>query len=375
MSPHPLSATTSPTATVIADSVSVDGSRVVTVEVRHHRFALAEFNTHSHAKNSASTRAIPSAKIIAGLIADCAYPVEFGVNQPGMQAGPPLTGRRQTEAMTVWCRGALNAIQTTLELMTSPSIVADELSCFAALSLAQIGGVSLWDHDLILSDGQAFERILSCRPDVQRFVESVLTAAADADPDTILNVHKQIAGRPLEPYSWHVSVHTAHLHGVGSSWENLFAQRCTPASGKRLAQPEFADAADAARTAIEASTPVLLAPGEWHMPYLRPDDRSTLDVDQLLAVSVGRVARTSYVTQNGLRDVVEDLLLFLRLALARPPHWSPFEHVATPAPSGGTGRIPQWTTLRHHHSRLAGLVDSIWSSVPAEEIERAGLSR
>ena len=38
------------------------------------------------------------------------------------------------------------------------------------------------------------------------------------------------------------------------------------------------------------------------------------------------------LTQEGTRDINEDLNLFERLAGANPPHHSPMEHVATPYP-------------------------------------------
>ena len=52
-------------ARVIADSVSPDGVRITTWEKRHHRWVLAEDNTHATAgKNSASMRARPIGKVI-----------------------------------------------------------------------------------------------------------------------------------------------------------------------------------------------------------------------------------------------------------------------------------------------------------------------
>ena len=50
-----------PEARIVLDSISPAGDRLTTMEVRMHRFVLAEFNTHRvFSRNSASSRAIPT---------------------------------------------------------------------------------------------------------------------------------------------------------------------------------------------------------------------------------------------------------------------------------------------------------------------------
>ena len=78
-------------AKVIADSVTVDGHRLTTMEVRFHRFVLAEFNTHRvFSRNSASSRAIPFAKQVQKVYDDPALPVVWASEQKGMQGGAEL---------------------------------------------------------------------------------------------------------------------------------------------------------------------------------------------------------------------------------------------------------------------------------------------
>lgn len=71
-------------AKIILDSVSaVTGSRLTTMEITYPRFILAEFNTHRmFSRNSASSRAIPFAKMQENLTA---VPVRFGQANKGMQ--------------------------------------------------------------------------------------------------------------------------------------------------------------------------------------------------------------------------------------------------------------------------------------------------
>src|ERR1700749_1486224 len=80
-------------ARVLADSVSLREHRLTTFEIPFRLIVLAEFNTHRvFSRNSASSRAIPVVKQLLRVLDAPYVPEEFGSNQPGMQAGPPLEG-------------------------------------------------------------------------------------------------------------------------------------------------------------------------------------------------------------------------------------------------------------------------------------------
>lgn len=72
-----------------------------------------------------------------------------------------------------------------------------------------------------------------------------------------LGAHKQWANRPLELFAWHVVVVT------GTEWDNLYALR-----DHKDASPEFQTAMRLMREAHEASKPIELRPGQWHLPYV-----------------------------------------------------------------------------------------------------------
>lgn len=173
-----------------------------------------------------------------------------------------------------------------------------------------------------------------------------------------IGVHKSVANRLLEPFLMHTVVVTA------TAWQNFFDQRCSP-----QAQPEIRAVADLMKTAYDESTPQVLAPDQWHLPYwdpwidgpllhqyavrewphpdghadawwhpsMREAGWNSLQ-DVVGAVSAARCARVSYETHGGHRDISEDLRLYrgdedrTGLITAQPPHWSPLEHVATPWP-------------------------------------------
>jgi len=70
-------------AKVICDSISEAGVRLITYEITYPRLVLSEVNTHRMlSKNSASSRAIPFAKMKEQLTGK---PVRFGQANPGMQ--------------------------------------------------------------------------------------------------------------------------------------------------------------------------------------------------------------------------------------------------------------------------------------------------
>lgn len=270
-------------AKVLADSRSPVGYRLTTLEATFPRFVLAEFNTHRvFSRNSASSRAIPIAKQLRRVIEDPYVPIEFGSNQPGMQAGPALTAERREAAEREWLRARDDAVRRVLGLVARPGALA--------------------------ADGDLLEAL-----------HEVETAIRDkAQPVDWLNVHKQVANRLLEPFMWHTVIVTA------TEWDNFWNLRCHPD-----AQPEIRLTAERMRAAREASEPRELDWDEWHLPLVRPEDREEgSSIDDLVKISAGRCARVSYLTHAGKRDLAADVELHDRLLASG--HMSPLEHPARP---------------------------------------------
>lgn len=104
-------------AKVIADSVSPEGHRLTTMEVRFHRFVLAEFNTHRvFSRNSASSRAIPFAKQVERVMTDPAVPVVWASEQRGMQGGDELSEDTRRVASNQWLIARDAAVSNAKEL-------------------------------------------------------------------------------------------------------------------------------------------------------------------------------------------------------------------------------------------------------------------
>lgn len=242
-------------AKIIRDSIGHAAPRLTTFEVTFPRIVHAEMMTHrAFSRNAGSSRAIPIEKMIDRILADPFYPIEWGTNKPGMQAGEEIANKEIAE--DIWQQAALNAIQS-------------------ARYLAAQG------------------------------------------------VHKQLANRLLEPFSWITVIITA------TEWANFFTQRCHPD-----AQPEIRKIAEMMRDLYYSNTPTELADGEYHTPYIQPDEEG-LEWEVKIKISVARCARVSYLTHDGTRSVDKDIDLYDKLINGGANgHWSPFEHVAMVEPKG-----------------------------------------
>jgi thymidylate synthase ThyX len=242
-------------ARIILDSVGPNGARLTTFELSYPRFVHAELMTHRMlAKSSASSRAIPTEKLLARVMTDPAMPVYWGQNERGMQASGELSEVDQVVAY---------------ELITS---MRDR----AVKDVRQLGSVGL---------------------------------------------HKQIANRYIEPWMFIVVIVT------GTHWRNFFDLR-----DHAKAQPELRETAAKAHALYKASEPQTLADGEWHMPFVSGRDHAELlragfDDSDIKWIAVGRCARASYLTHDGLRDPAEDLVLG-KVKMRENGHMSPLEHVA-----------------------------------------------
>jgi hypothetical protein len=161
--------------------------------------------------------------------------------------------------------------------------------------------------------------------------------AADAASDiaekmTKIGLHKQVANRILEPFQ------NIHVVVTATEWDNFFALRCHPA-----AQPEIQLLATMMHDAMQAHQPRILRNGEWHLPYIRPEERG-MDTKLLIQASAARCARASYAKHDGtMSSIGEDVELYGQLVIRPytdkrgnvlthddPIHASPIEHQATP---------------------------------------------
>lgn len=132
--------------------------------------------------------------------------------------------------------------------------------------------------------------------------------------------HKQIINRLLEPWMHIEVLFTA------TEWTNFFALRIHPA-----AEPHIRLLAERMAEAMSRSTPMLLAPGEWHLPYVRDHEINTLGIPVCQRLSVARCAHLSYETVGTGEPIgFEQANRIYDSLMGDVVHASPFEHQATP---------------------------------------------
>lgn len=113
-------------AKVLLDSAGLDqgtsykdSSRLTTLELTFPRIILSEFNTHRMlSRNAASSRAIPTTKLLDQVQNNPFIPKHWGANQKGMQAFSILPSDKQQLCKTKWLKARDEAVKTVEELLT-----------------------------------------------------------------------------------------------------------------------------------------------------------------------------------------------------------------------------------------------------------------
>lgn len=155
-----------------------------------------------------------------------------------------------------------------------------------------------------------------------------------------LGVHKQWANRPLEAFGY-IDVLIS-----STDWANFMALR-----DDEGAQPEIIAVAKMVKQLMDNSTPSLLQPGQWHLPYIEPlidaaevhewlnefggecesEEQHEAEILELLQkISVARCARLTIRPFDGDSSIDKEVARYEKLMVSRPVHASPAEHIATP---------------------------------------------
>lgn len=256
-----------PFVKVIAHSISVEGIPIITMHMRYWRAILAEVNTHRQfSRNTRSSRAVPTEKMITEIICDPFIPRHWGKNQKGMQATEECDAPVFVEGFNHF----------------------DMIDC----TYDSENRVSAW---------------LGARDQAVKFAKGFSDAG----------YHKQIVNRLVEPFMWTDSLITS------TNWANFFNLR-----DHKDAEPHFRDLAQLAKEAKDKSSATLLGKDEWHLPYIK-DEELELNHD-LRKISAARCARISYAPFDGDSSIERELERYKLLVDNQPVHASPVEHQATP---------------------------------------------
>lgn len=148
-----------------------------------------------------------------------------------------------------------------------------------------------------------------------------------------VGITKQLTNRITEPFS------NIKVLITSTEWSNFLALRDHPD-----AEIHIQALAREMKKAMDASTPKVLKEGEWHLPFIRDEERDEYDQDTLLKISVARSARTSYLNNYGKNDINADMKLYEQLIVNDPKHASPCEHQAKCI---DTGDLTQFGMIRY----------------------------
>lgn len=136
------------TARILADSINPIGVRLVSILCTYNRFIHSEVLTHrSLSRNSASSRAIPFAKMVEYISSDPALPERWGSEQKGMASGEPLSGLNLLQAKQFVLSLKERAIDAAIELASlslHKSIVNRYLEPWAHITTLYTGTDKGW---------------------------------------------------------------------------------------------------------------------------------------------------------------------------------------------------------------------------------------
>jgi len=149
---------------------------------------------------------------------------------------------------------------------------------------------------------------------------------------------KQVYNRLLEPFQMMKTIATA------TEWQNFFWLRDDEA-----ADPTIQELARCMKEAMDESTPQVLAPGEWHLPFVDRQEFGeysikldvpclaceALSLEDAIIISCARCAAVSF--RNVDYNIAKCKEVYDRLINGGKVHGSSLEHCATPMEDDGGG--------------------------------------
>ena len=282
-----------PTAqSILSSRHARTGSRIDTLLLRMPRCILSEFNTHRmFSRNAASSRAIPTARMIQQVVDDPFIPLSWGRNTKGMQAKEE-------------CNAGVSVIY--------PRRIDVEENDYP-------GWLGITDKMVNADPAVMVENENRTREEAWLTARDFAVRTAQAFSDS--GYHKQIVNRLLEPWMWTTVVATS------TNWSNFLALRDHPD-----AEPHIQMLAREVRKALDGAEVHTLQPGEWHLPFTGLVAVGGPGNEDLIKLSVARCASTSYNTVEGFDMTPERAIeLHDKLVSSVPRHASPCEHQAKAA--------------------------------------------
>lgn len=265
---------------ILASKNAVTGDVIYTFKQTFPKFILAETLTHSViVKNTASSRAIPTLRMIKDVLNDPVRPISIGSYQSGMQSGAEITGLRRKILEQLWS-------------------VSRYAIAGVALLAYRLGAAKQFTNRL-LEPWVWTEQISTCT-DVEN--EILLRDHEDAEP----HYHELARQKAL-------IIQKVKDTFDNDSWYTDVSGRCQ-----------------------------VLEIGQWHLPFQMANENieelvnitglSFIEIQKRL--SVARCAWVSYFMPGTkkMANTQAALHTYAKLIVNEPRHLSPAQHVATPLP-------------------------------------------
>ena len=253
-------------AEVVSDTVW-NGERITTLQLRLPRFILAQLNTHRvFSRSTASSRAIPTSKLLEMVKNDTVQPVYWGKNQAGMQALEEVDAETKEKALQEWRLAALNASKTAenlLELGLHKQIANRILEPF--MWAETIVTATEWDNFFKLRLHE------DSQPEIQELARCMKEALDNSEP-VESNIHlPYITLDEMEDYV------QGSIAEDSESLNECLYQYFVPISAARCARVSYLNH-DQSKPVIEkdlATAEKLLSAGHWspfeHQAYALPE--------------------------------------------------------------------------------------------------------
>ncbi|AIM40745.1 putative thymidylate synthase [Idiomarinaceae phage 1N2-2] len=257
------------------------GDVIHTLVLEYPRAIHSQLLTHRvFSKNSSSTRAVPIRAAVQNVLDNPAQPI-WTHNQAGMQG----------------------------ERVTDPVLIA------------QANAI----HEAHMQSAIATAKMLGLKPE-----------------EGGLGIHKQNAGRYLEPFQ------NIRVCLTSTEWENWDWLRVDAD-----AQPEITELANAIKAARDNAEPLEIGAGEYHVPFVERErdadgrlryysESREVSLADAINISMSCAAQTSYRRLDVTLEKADDIIG--KLFNGRKVHASPSEHPATPIQHCGDAPWPGGVT-------------------------------
>jgi thymidylate synthase ThyX len=202
-------------AEILLDSISKHSCRLTTFRCTYPRFVHTHILTHRvFSRCTASSRAIPTAKLIEQAVSDPVMPLVWGSNQRGMQAGEPLAELQTHRSSQTWLEARDAAVRAAKQLQVLGShkqLVNRVLEPY--LWVTCIISSTEWDNFFKLRCHSA------AQPEIRHIAELMRSALAGSQPEQ-RSLHMPMVS-PEDMMSGAVALH---------DWMMVSAGRCARVS-------------------------------------------------------------------------------------------------------------------------------------------------